>query len=191
MIFPGLNNAIFGNSSGSSDYWPNDPGSLIRDRAAKLPVNTDVPGLIGSPIGNTWRGIFSSWFNSNNIAREDWLRDQQASNNSYLRSLALQENAQNFSEYMAKHGYQFAVEDMKKAGLNPILAYSQGASSGSSPSASSSGSGYSPKNNQDPGMQILMMILSIFTKGLSGAIDSALNPNMAYKSTKIGFTRDY
>lgn len=31
-----------------------------------------------------------------------------------------------FQERMARHSYQYAMEDMKKAGLNPMLAFSQG-----------------------------------------------------------------
>lgn len=49
-----------------------------------------------------------------------------------------QEDAQAFSAQQYATRYQTTVEDMKKAGLNPMLAYSQGAGSAPSSSAVSS-----------------------------------------------------
>lgn len=40
--------------------------------------------------------------------------------------------ARHFAQYMAKHQYQFAVKDLRKAGLNPLLAYTQGGASAAS-----------------------------------------------------------
>lgn len=37
------------------------------------------------------------------------------------------------SEHMATHGYQHAVADLRKAGLNPLLAYAQGPETGRAP----------------------------------------------------------
>lgn len=45
-----------------------------------------------------------------------------------------------FQENSARHSYQWATEDMKKAGINPILAYKQGGS------GTLSGSSYTPQN---------------------------------------------
>lgn len=39
-------------------------------------------------------------------------------------------SARHWAQYMAKHQYQFAVKDLKKAGLNPALAYTQGGNTG-------------------------------------------------------------
>lgn len=57
-------------------------------------------------------------------------------------ALDRQERAQNFSANQYATRYQTTVKDMQAAGLNPMLAYSQGASSAPTSSAASS-SGYS------------------------------------------------
>lgn len=45
-----------------------------------------------------------------------------------------------FQEKTLRHSYQWGMEDMRKAGLNPILAYKQGGA------GSASGSSYTPQN---------------------------------------------
>lgn len=45
-----------------------------------------------------------------------------------------------FQERSARHSYQWATQDMRKAGINPILAYKQGGS------GTLSGSSYTPQN---------------------------------------------
>lgn len=48
-----------------------------------------------------------------------------------------------FSERMSRHAYRYAVEDLERAGLNPMLAYTQGgAHVPTGASASTGGSGY-------------------------------------------------
>jgi len=58
----------------------------------------------------------------------------------YLGNRKAQESAQDENRWMFKHRYQLTMQDMQRAGLNPILAHSQGPGSpSSSPSASSHG----------------------------------------------------
>lgn len=123
-----------------------------------MPVdNSSASGYLSQisnvPLGDTYRGIGSSWFNQGSIAKEDWVRDEQSAQNAWLRDMAQldfsnQFNAseaqkqRDFEERMSNTAYQRAVEDMKKSGINPILAYSQGGSStpsGASASSASSG----------------------------------------------------
>lgn len=122
-----------------------------------------IPGVSSEPVGNTYRGIGSDWFNAGNIEREDWQRNEQSLNNAFYRDLYKFGVESNFNASEAKkfrdwqHNenslawersmqasnteYQRAVADMKEAGINPILAFSQGGASSPTASAGSGSAG--------------------------------------------------
>jgi hypothetical protein len=92
----------------------------------------------------------------------------------------------NWYEEMSNTAYQRAMADMRKAGLNPILAYSQGGAA-TSPTGISAGSAASINS---PGGDTLTSVLSAIADLFSAASGSALNiGKLKTKSTKgrIGF----
>lgn len=146
--------------------------------SGSMPIGSSV-----QPIGDTYRGIGSSWFNAGDVAKEDWLRDQQARDLDFQRDLYYlgQQNSFNaleaqknrdWQENLSNTAYQRAVSDMKKAGINPILAYQQGGASSPSGSSASSGgsrssSGYRSGNSSDPLNSVFGSVLKVLAGALT------------------------
>lgn len=125
--------------------------------------DTTVHSIVsGQPVGGTYRGLGAEWFNARNVAIEDWQRAEQSANNEFYRALGLQQDAQGFNateaqkqrdfeKMMSDTAYQRAMQDMQKAGINPILAYSQGGASTPQGASASSGAGASSGSNAPRG----------------------------------------
>lgn len=168
--------------------------------AIKFNNDSQYLGAIeNTPVSNgAYRSLFGDWINAEQISREDFMRSEQQAQNAMYRDLAVMDIANDFNakeaqkqrafeERLSNTSYQRAVEDMKKAGINPIMALSNGGAdvpTGSSASASpsrSTGGRYTPTNANTTGA--ITGIAGLFI-GL-GKLFSGLIPT---KITKQFFT---
>ncbi|UPW41619.1 DNA pilot protein [Peromfec virus RodF8_38] len=128
-------------------------------------VNISAPTV----DAGTYRGFGADWFNAQNIAAEDFNREALLNEyNNNFNALEAQKS-RDWQEYMSNTSYQRAVQDMQKAGINPILAYSNGGASTPSGSTASASGGHSPNNGASaPGA--LRGLITGLVKIVAGAV---------------------
>lgn len=167
----------------------------VFDTAAAGNVSLPVDSYqIPEPVGSTYRGFGADTFNAEGIAREDWMREMQAQRlafewESQFNAAEAQKNrdfqsseaalTRDWQERMRDTYYQSAVEGMKKAGINPVLAVgslggpsapSGATASGSSASASASGRVSKPQ--QVDTLSVVRTMMNNITQLTSGAMNN-------------------
>lgn len=123
------------------------------------------------PVGDTYRGFGSSWFNAKAIAKEDFNRDVQLMN--YQNQFSAREAQKNrdFQERLSNSQYQRAVADMKKAGINPVLAFQQlGSASVPQGSQASSGSASRVRQYEDAMGKVVAGLFSLISTAISASV---------------------
>lgn len=116
-------------------------GSQAQKKASALNViGSSLDGIFGTDFG---LGTFAEAENAN-IVRQ--YNAEQAMLDRNFQASEAQKN-RDFQERMSNTSYQRAVEDMKKAGINPLLAVSQG---GASSPSGDSGSGSRASSSASP-----------------------------------------
>lgn len=106
----------------------------------------------------------------------------------YLRTKGLERTAYKRQKHLSDTSYQRGMKDLRKAGLNPMLAYSQGGASAGGVSAGSAASAAGPTGSASAGNAPQAQVSD---QDLSGAVDTynsarSVSAEVEYKNAMLG-----
>lgn len=144
------------------------------------------PGADGNVLEALGTGFENLVTGNLDFAREEYLMQSANAFNASQASIN-----RDFQERMANTAYQRAVADLKKAGLNPALAYSQGGAYSPSGSSASSASAHAGKSGQALGSFLTALLGSAFKVATTSmmteakAVSDLTRANSAYRIAEL------
>lgn len=198
-------------TSGSSPSFPSEAGSntLQGDYSSQYSVPSYNPDKAAKE--SSWLGEFL--YGTNDRDLRDFALGEQSASNQLVRDMQLlneqnvfnhneaqlsreftaseTEKQREYDKYMASHAYQLAMQDMKSAGLNPILAYQQGGAvyhgassvSGATASSGSGSAGFGQSHRASSSLGAVVQVISGIMNLVAGLY--GIKANAALSAAKI------